>query len=400
MPLRRRASLVILPAAIVVAGATAAALVWWYMEAHSQKALRSFRYLPPDSTMAINLDLAGLRNNSMVRRVLDGQTPPQLEREYAEFVRATGFDFERDLDSVSLGISGPEGARVVHAVLQGRFDQQKVEHYSRQHRQDTSTHLGRSINLFTGPSGRPFRLAFLAPGRVAFSNAPDRRPIEKMVELAERSAPDLEDRLRELPVLEHLPEGSQMWVAVDLERAGQWRMPAPVGSGTSLSIELLRGSRLGLLAVRIGEQQVDFHMVAECDSGAGAQEVARSLAGLRALLVALAQREEGSGLGAELASALKGISIEVEKNAAVVRWRLEAAWLERLLRESGSPRPPSHAAPAGKATKEVNSEEEPGRSRDRGGNGQKSGNRSSPRETEWDSPEYSECGLRNGGGGR
>ena len=355
MPLRRRALLVILPAAIVVAGATAAALVWWYMEAHNQKALSLFRYLPPDSTMAINLDLAGLRNSSMVRRVLDGQTPPQLERDYAEFVRATGFDFERDLDSVSLGISGPEGARVVHAVLQGRFDQQKVEHYSRQHRQDTSTHLGRSINLFTGPSGRPFRLAFLAPGRVAFSNAPDRRPIEKMVELAERPAPDLEDRLRELPVLEHLPEGSQMWVAVDLERAGQWRMAAPVGSGTSLSIELLRGSRLGLLAVRIGEQQVDFHMVAECDSGAGAQEVARSLAGLRALLVALAEREEGSGLGAELASALKGISIEVEKNAAVVRWRLEAAWLERLLRESGSPRPTSHAAPAGKATKEVSS---------------------------------------------
>ena len=378
MPLRRRALLVILPAAIVVAGATAAALVWWYMEAHSQKALRSFRYLPPDSTIAINLDLAGLRNNSMVRRVLDGQTPPQLEREYAEFVRATGFDFERDLDSVSLGISGPEGARVVHAVLQGRFDQQKVEHYSRQHRRDTSTHLDRSINLFTGPSGRPFRLAFLAPGRLAFSNAPDQRPIEKMVELAERPAPDLEDRLRELPVLEHLPEGSQMWVAVDLERAGQWRMPAAVGSSeTSLSIELLRGSRLGLLAVRIGEQQVDFHMVAECHSGAGAQEVARSLASLRALLVALAEREEGNGLGAELASALKGISIEVEKNAAVVRLRLEAAWLERLLRESGSPRPAFHAAPAGKATRKLALRRVPGRVSTVGATVRKSGSRSS-----------------------
>ena len=366
MTLRRRVLLVLLPAAM----ATAAALVWWYIEARSQKALRSFRYLPPGSTIAIQLDLAGLRKNSLVRRVLDGQKPLQLEPEYAEFVRATGFDFERDLDSVSLGISGQEGARVVHAVLQGRFDRQKVERYSRQHGQETSAHLGHSINLFTGPSGRPFGLAFLAPGRLAFSNAPNQWPIRKMLELAEQRAPDLEDRLQELRVLEHISAGTQVWVAVDLERVGQWRMPAGVGSSqTSLSIELLRGSRMGLLAVRIGKQQVDFHMVAECDSGEGAQEVARSLLGLRALLVALAAREEGSGLGAEVASALKRISIAVEKNAAVVRWRLEAAWLERLLREASSPRPASHAAPAGKATRKLALKEDPRQSRYRGGNG-------------------------------
>ncbi len=346
MPLPRRALVVLLPAAIVVAGA-AAALVWWYIEAGSQKALRSFRYLPPGSTVAINLDLAGLRNNPMVRRLLEGQEPPQLEREYSEFVRATGFDFERDLDSVSLGISGPEGARVVHALLQGRFNRQKVEHYSRQHRQSTIAHLGHSINLFTGPSGRTFRLAFLAPGRLAFSNAPDQWPMRKMVELAEREAPDLEDRLQELRVLDHLPAGIHVWVAADLQRLGQWRMPVGVGSpGTSLGIELLRGSRMGLLAVRVGEQQVNFHMVAECDSGEGAQEVARSLLGLRTLLVALAAREDESGRGAEVASALERISIAVEKNAAVVRWDLEAESLERLLRESGSPQPASHAVPA------------------------------------------------------
>ena len=347
MPLPRRALVGLLPAAIVVAGAAAAALVWWYIEAGSQKALRSFRYLPPGSTIAVNLDLAGLRNNPMVRRLLEGQEPPQLEREYSEFVRATGFDFERDLDSVSLGISGPEGARVVHAILQGRFNRQKVEHYSRQRRQSTIAHLGHSINLFTGPSGRTFRLAFLAPGRLAFSNAPDQWPIRQMVELAERKAPDLEDRLQELRVLDHLPAGTQVWVAADLKRFWQWRMPVGVGSpGTSLGIELLRGSRMGLLAVRVGEQHVNFHMVAECDSGEGAQEVARSLLGLQTLLVALAAREDESGLGAELASALERISISVEKNAAVVRWDLEAESLERLLRDSGSPRPASHPVPA------------------------------------------------------
>lgn len=336
--------------------AAAAALAWWYVQARSQRALRSFRYFSPGSTIAIHLDLAALRNSPLVRRTFKSQGLPPLEPEYAEFVHATGFDFERDLDSVSLGISGAEGARVVHAILQGRFDRQKADHYSRQHRQDTHVHLGHTISLFTGPSGRQFRLAFLTPARLAFSNAPEAWPIEKMIELAEGRGPDLEDRLEELRVPEHLPAGTQLWVAVDLERAGYWKVPAGVAtSGTSFSTELLRGSRMGLLAVRTEGQQVDFRMVAECSSGEAAQRVAGSLSGLRALLVALAEREEGDGQGAEMARALRRISIVAEKNATVVRWRLEAAWLEQLLRQPSPPQPASNALPTGKGSSDASS---------------------------------------------
>lgn len=321
----------------LAAVASASLLFWWYARPSSQDGPRPFRYLPPSCVIAVHLDLAGLRNSSLVRQALDSLARPQLEKDYAEFVRATGFDFERDLDSVSLGISGPEGARAVHAVLQGRFDRDKIDRYSSERRQATRTHLGHAINQFAGSSGGKFRLAFLGSSGLAFSNAPDASLIEQMIELAERGAPALGNRLRELHVFERLPAGTQAWVAVDLERAGRWKVPAgPASSGTSLSAELLRGSRMGLVAARVGEREVELRMVAECFSGGQAQRVAQSLSGLRALLAALAEREGPQD--AQLARSLQQISIGVEKNAAVVRWRLQTALLERMLRESASPR--------------------------------------------------------------
>jgi len=328
---------------LLAAVATAAVLFWWYARMPGGEGPRSFRYLPANCVIAVHIDLEGLRNHPLVRQALSSQVRPQLDSDYAEFVRTTGFNFEQDLDAVSLGISGQDGARVVHAVLQGRFDRKKIDGYSGQHRQSTTNHLGHAIDEFTGPSGRKFRLAFLEQGRLAFSNAPDMPPIRTMVELAERSAPALESRLKELRVFEHLPSGTQAWIAVDLERAGRLHVPAgPAASGTSLSAELLRGSRLGLLAARLSEREMELRMVAECATNAQAQRVAQSLSGLRALLVALAAREKGAGAAAaELGRAMGQISINVEKNAAVVNWRLEAALLEKLLKESAAPRPAS-----------------------------------------------------------
>ncbi len=333
----RKSLLLSILAILVVAGS----LVWWYARRQTGGAPRSFQYLPAGSVAAIHLDLAGLRTSSLIRQALKSQAGPQLESDYAEFVQSTGFNFERDLDSVSLGISGPQGARVVHAVLEGRFDRDKVDRYSRERRQATRAHLGHDINLFTGPSGRKFRLAFLAPGRLAFSNAPDSSSsIEKMIELSQRQAPSLESRLRELHVFDYLPPENQVWIAVDMERVGRLNVPAgPISSGTSFSADFLRGSRMGLVAARIGDRDVELRMVAACVTGEEARRVAQALSGLRALLAALAAREDPKGAaGSELARALERISIGVEKNAAVVRWKLETALLERMLREPGSPR--------------------------------------------------------------
>ncbi len=310
-------------------------LTWWYVRSRAVASREDFRYLPADATIAACLDLAGLRESSLVRRALRSQAPPQWEADYAEFVRETGFNLERDLDVVSLAISGPQGRRSVHAVLRGRFDRERIRQYASRHRQATSSYRSRTIDTFVGPSGRVFRLVFLGRDRLGFSNAADARAIEDMIRQAGESGRSLRERLEELHVFDHVPAGAQAWVAADWERLGSVSVPAGLGSGGAFSAELLRGARLGLLGARVGDSDVEAHLAAEFASAADAQKAAETLSALRTLLKGLAARRGGAA-GGELARALEGLSISVEANAAVIRWKIAGRVLEQLLSQSAA----------------------------------------------------------------
>lgn len=337
LTLRRRWVALIALMALALGG-----LAWWLVRGSRGSGEGRFRLLPADSSLAAHVDLAALRNNALLRRALASQAGPALESDYGEFVRATGFDFERDLDSLALAVSGRAGARSVHAILDGRFNRERLERYSRERRRSAITHRGRSIDEFAGSSGNPFRMSILSDSRLVFSTAAGAGAVIQMIDraqsLAQSAEGTLQARLQELHVFDHVPPGSQAWIAVDLERAGHLNVPSGASSGTSISADVLRGSRMGLLAAHVGDKQIELRLVAECQNGGEAQRVAQSLTGLRALLAALAAREKD---GAELARALQSVSVSVEKNAAVANWSFATAWLERLLRDSHPPQPAS-----------------------------------------------------------
>lgn len=240
------------------ASAAMAVVLWWTLGARLARPSDHLRYLPPNALIAIHLDFAALRENALVRQALRSQAPPQWEHDYAGFVQATGFNFEKDLDSVSLGLSGREGARELQAVAAGRFERAKVEQYSRDHRQASVSYRGHAVDLFAGPPDRKFRLAFLGNGRLAFSNAAGPAAIQGMIDLSEQGGRSFQDRLKELNVYEHLPASAQAWVAIDLERAGRLTFPAGwLSPGVNLGSEFLRGSRMALLAAQVGSQDIE-----------------------------------------------------------------------------------------------------------------------------------------------
>ena len=49
-----------------------------------------------------------------------------MDKEYAQFVRATGFEYTRDLDRVVLALIPKSPANQTVALAEGRFDQQKI----------------------------------------------------------------------------------------------------------------------------------------------------------------------------------------------------------------------------------------------------------------------------------
>jgi hypothetical protein len=142
----KRALLVV---AILVAVTASAAAIYFYRHsgalpgASSGHAPGIFTQLPPDAPVVAYIDVAALRRlkDSPLATVLGLASPgPQADKEYADFVRETGFDYTRDLDRVAiaawpsnLGPPSPstrEPPGRLLALADGRFDTKKLEAYA------------------------------------------------------------------------------------------------------------------------------------------------------------------------------------------------------------------------------------------------------------------------------
>lgn len=141
--------------------------------------------LPPDAPVVLYLDAAALRGlqGSPLAAVLGLTSPsPQQDRDYADFVRDTGFSYERDLDRAAVavwpaGMATPEnplGDDHVFVVAEGRFDQQKIEAYVLRTGQ-IETHGTQST--YEVPGQPPIAFQFLSAGRIAIASGKDAEKI-------------------------------------------------------------------------------------------------------------------------------------------------------------------------------------------------------------------------------
>lgn len=87
--------------------------------------------VPAESTAVVYVDLERLRGSQFIARLLAMAPEVKPDREYTEFVAATGFDYSRDLQRVMLAFSNSTGAPKTVALAEGKFDRQKIEKYAR-----------------------------------------------------------------------------------------------------------------------------------------------------------------------------------------------------------------------------------------------------------------------------
>jgi len=93
------------------------------------------------------------------------------EADYAQFVRDTGFDYERDLGKAYLAFTNLGPGTEFLALAEGRFDRRKIELYLE--RTARSTDQG-SLKIYRLPAemgGRQLSMAFLARDRLALGNS-------------------------------------------------------------------------------------------------------------------------------------------------------------------------------------------------------------------------------------
>src|SRR3984893_18422704 len=111
--------------------------------------------VPAGAPTLVYLDLAAIRASSFYQNRPDRSPLTIPDSDYAKFVQATGFDFEKDLDRVAIA-SWPQPfaqeRKKTVAVAEGRFDRQKIHDYAM--KEGKLDHQeGREVFLF--PSRQP-----------------------------------------------------------------------------------------------------------------------------------------------------------------------------------------------------------------------------------------------------
>ncbi len=129
--------------------------------------------LPADPSAVVFLDLQQFRKSSFLPQLLAWVPHDSLDEDYAQFVKATGFNYERDLDRVGIAFTRQVTSSTTYAIAEGRFDRKKIEEYAK--RSGQSLHekelLIFSINLKN--SARSSYFTFLRDDRIAWTDDPN-----------------------------------------------------------------------------------------------------------------------------------------------------------------------------------------------------------------------------------
>ncbi len=123
-----------------------------------------------------------------LRTLLHPHLPPvEPAAEYQQFLTATGFDWERDLDQAAIALHrmadarGPNGAVAYSMVLVGRLDGRRIAAWLTAHAAAQENYAGQTI--YSLPSeGRTVRVAQIGYDTIAISNTPTPEQIHSILD--------------------------------------------------------------------------------------------------------------------------------------------------------------------------------------------------------------------------
>lgn len=233
--------------------------------------------LPAGAPTLVYVDLAALRASSFYQHRPDKGPITLPNQDYAEFVRGTGFDFEKDLDRVVVASWPPQpGAtqRKNVVIAEGRFDQAKIRDYAAK-KGKLDHQQGRDVYVFSaGDQTGPESLTFLDDHRLALVAGPSIAPL--FVADSKASATD--------PVRERAArlDGATAFMITLMPPIPD----APVANGAQGApaqqfLAMLRSLRWITLAARAEGDNLRVSLEGECDSSTDAQQLKSALELLR-----------------------------------------------------------------------------------------------------------------------
>jgi hypothetical protein len=129
--------------------------------------------MPADASAVLFADFDELRRAPFVADLYAWAPKPQADADYAQFLKETGFDYERDLDRIAIAVERRGKDSVLFAVVDGKFDRDKISAYASKSG-TVAKNSGRDI-FFVPLSGssKKISFAFLSKDRIALTDDAD-----------------------------------------------------------------------------------------------------------------------------------------------------------------------------------------------------------------------------------
>jgi len=168
----KRAWIVSSAAVLLLAGiALSAYRLWGGGENSPRQTLLAI--LPAKASAVAYANFAELRQSPFAAELYAWvPRPQQVDADYAEFLRDTGFDYERDLNQVAIATFPRGQDTILFAVADGRFDQKRIVAYASQ----SGTRENRNgLQIFSvAASGAPHKISFtfLRKDRIVLTDDP------------------------------------------------------------------------------------------------------------------------------------------------------------------------------------------------------------------------------------
>src|SRR5437879_10982275 len=129
--------------------------------------------MPADACAILFVNFSELRRAPFIAQLYAWAPKPQADADYAQFVKDSGFDYERDLDRMAIAVVKHGQASSFFAILDGKLDRQKISAYAL--KDGSSGRVGGHETFSVPLSGAAEKIsfAFLTNDRIAVTNDSD-----------------------------------------------------------------------------------------------------------------------------------------------------------------------------------------------------------------------------------
>ena len=129
------------------------------------------RFVPADATSVVFIDFDALRASPFLAALKSWAPQPAEDSEYAQFVRDTGFDYERDLAKTFVAISNHGTTSSTLALAEGKFNRAKIEAFLSRNGRPIQQGSLKVFILTAGANERPLSVTLFSSQRIAITNS-------------------------------------------------------------------------------------------------------------------------------------------------------------------------------------------------------------------------------------